>query len=87
MTAKNPRAIKTQAANPFVTWHAEKLDKICIYDILVLLNSTELNRLPLRTFWVNLMHLHSKNDSVESTFLSRIINVNSHTLCFFDSFC
>jgi hypothetical protein len=29
---------------------------------------------------------HSKNDSVESTFLRRRINVNSHTLSFYDSY-
>jgi hypothetical protein len=43
-----------------------------------------------RKFWPNEISSneisHSKNDSVESTFLRRRINVNSHTKSFYDSY-
>jgi hypothetical protein len=49
------------------------------------LHSSFWTRMAVR-FQISLLDLHSKIDSVESTFLRRRINVNSHTLSFYDSY-
>jgi hypothetical protein len=63
----------------YLLWNSEKIEYHCRQRIYLL-------------YWWRFssisedIHLDSKNESVESTFLRRRINVNSHTLSFYESY-